>query len=373
MNRDPHDSDKPLFQRDDAIGELLRRGNAELGKNSGQAEAQRRLEERLEKRSRRPWLVPAVAVAALATLALVYPTTSPKRAPKPAAASPLAAVLPAVRENQPVVTPLDVQSTLDQGQTRLPDGSAVQLAAATKASWKRTQRGIHVELASGEVHVMVGEQPAGQEFVVRAGTYRFVVLGTEASVRSTMYESHLEVFAGKVEVQKDDNTVAFVQAGEYWEGPNRTPGKSDRDRPQAPRQERRAEELAPENIAPPSEDCTALVKSQAFVPATACYERQAQKTGLSAELALIELARLRLSALGDAPGAVRALEEHVQRFPNGVLKNPAELAMVRALSAAGRHADALRALEPLIARGGPKHAELLQLRGELEVRAGSSR
>ena len=91
-------------------------------------------------------------------------------------------------------------------------------------------------------------------------------------------------------------------------------------------------------------------------------------SGLSAELALYELARLRLSALGDATGAVSALEEHRRRFAKGALKNQVALSLVRALSAAGRHAEAVRALEPLIAQGGPKQAELEALKAELEAK-----
>lgn len=63
--------------------------------------------------------------------------------------------------------------------------------------------------------------------------------------------------------------------------------------------------------------CDALVKAQAFGRAAACYEHRAQGSGLDAELALYELARLRLNALGDAAGAARACELYRARFPGG--------------------------------------------------------
>jgi hypothetical protein len=367
MTPERPEMDAPLFRRDDAVGELLRKGNAEFGHNVGQAEAQRRLEALLEKRAQRSPLVPALAIAAAVALAFVYAVGSSREAPKPPFETPLA-VVPVTPDTKPVVTPLEIDSALAQGQTHLPDGSAVELADHSKAHWRRTKSGIHVELDAGEVRLAVNKQPSGQEFVVRAGSYRFIVLGTELSVRNTMYESHLQVFSGRVEVQKDEHTVAFVKGGEHWEGPNRAAG-TEKSRAPAPREQRRAEELAPENIAPPAEDCTQLVKSQAFTPAAACYARQAEGTGLAAELALLELSRLRLSALGDADGAVRALAEHQRRFPAGVLTNQAQFAMVRALAAAGHHAEALSALEPLIARGGPKLAELRQLEAELRSAA----
>jgi hypothetical protein len=375
MKREPHEVDTPLFRRDDAVGELLRRGNAEFLANSGQAEAQRRLEARLARPAPRARLAMSLAAAAVVTLVFVYTVRSPVRAPEPAP-QPQLATAPQRGEQEPVVTPPrvndEIAGTLAQGPTRLPDGSAVELAAASKASWQRTARGIHVELSSGELRVAVPAQATGQAFEVRAGSYRFVVLGTELSVRSTMYESHLEVFSGRVEVHKEQRTVAVVKAGERWVGTHHTGGASAKHREPAARE---APEPLPEpaHVAPKAEDCTVLVKAQAFAPAAACYARQAEGSGLAAELALFELSRLRVSALSDAPGAVRALEEHQRRFPAGALSQQVQLAMVRTLSAAGRHADALRALEPLIARGGPKRAELEQLRGELEVRVGAQR
>ena len=51
---------------------------------------------------------------------------------------------------------------------------------------------------------------------------------------------------------------------------------------------------------------------------------------MTAEFALFELARLRLSALNDREGAVRALEEHQRRFASGALSHQVQVALARA-------------------------------------------
>jgi hypothetical protein len=370
VKRPPHGDSTPLAERAGALGELLRRGNAELAENTRQPEALRRLEARLSRqKEQRSWLVPAFGLGAAGALASFLLLQEPAAAPE-LVRTGMPERPPAAQSARPA--PVEPESTFAQGSTKLPDGSAVQVAAQSQARWKRTRRGIQVELAAGEVRCDVPEQPAGQEFVITTGSYRFVVLGTELSVRNTMEESYLEVFSGSVQVQRDAETVATVSAGERWVGPN----AAAREQPEAPeelpalREARRAE---PAPVAPgpaPAADCTALVKSQTFAEAASCYALQAEGSGLAAELALFELSRLRLSALHDASGAVRTLEEHQQRFPRGVLTSQVQVALVRALSAAGRHEDALEALEPLIARGGQKRGELERLQSELRALAG---
>jgi hypothetical protein len=95
---------------------------------------------------------------------------------------------------------------------------------------------------------------------------------------------------------------------------------------------------APAKPAPSFEPatCDALVKAQAFDRAAHCYERRAQGTGLDAELALYELARLRLNALGDAAGAARACELYRARFPAGSFRSQIDKLWQRADLAAAK-------------------------------------
>jgi hypothetical protein len=362
--------DRPLVERDDALGGLMRRANAEFARDIDAHAALRRLEARREQPKSRFFSLGglALAPALLACAWLAWLVLEPNRAAAPTVAMHT--------PEAPVQAP-EVEQSLALGPTKLPDGSSVETSRESRARWRRTARGIRVRLAAGEVRCAVTKQQGEKRFVVEAGGYAFVVLGTELRVQRSAEQSRLEVLSGRVEVRRGDASLAFVGAGQSWSGPTLseatpapTPQPSATAEPSvAPRPVHDRSAKPPKSEpAPPGEDCAARVKEQDFAQAERCYAQQAQGSGLSAELALYELSRLRLSALGNAAGAVSALEEHRQRFARGVLTSQVELSLVRALSAAGRHAEAVRALEPLIARGGPKQAELTALKAELETK-----
>ena len=97
--------------------------------------------------------------------------------------------------------------------------------------------------------------------------------------------------------------------------------------------------------------------------AIACFQEQAASGGLTAEVALLEIARLRRDVSGDLGGAERALDEYRRRFPRGTLSAEAGIARVelllrlgRAERGAGRGARAARGRGRLLARGLPGQA-----------------
>jgi hypothetical protein len=358
---EPLRPDAPLSSRDDALGALLRRANHEFSQHIDRQASLHRLEAQLNQPAPRPLRVPVLLFApALLALALfAWPRLTSRTDDHPGV--PVAQVASA---------PLDVEVTLADGKTALPDGSSVVVSRASHARWQRTPRGIRVRLARGQVHCQVTKQRGDQRFVVEAGEYSFVVLGTELRVERAEHSARLDVSSGRVEVTKGEQTLAFVSAGGSWTSPEEpaAPAPSAPEPPPAqpaekpahgPRAEKRSEPA-------PAQDCAQLVKSQALSQAAECYARNAQGTGLGAELALFELARLRGSALHDTAGAVSALEEHQRRFPQGALSRQVELAHVRALAQAQRYDDALHALEPMIARAGANRTELEALKSELE-------
>lgn len=67
---------------------------------------------------------------------------------------------------------------------------------------------------------------------------------------------------------------------------------------------------------------------------------------LAQEVAILSRATRELHA-GRAASALRAIEEHQRKFPNGVLTQERRAARVQALCALGRHADAAPELERL--------------------------
>ena len=369
--------DSPLSTRDDALGALLRKSNEEFAAHIDRHASLRRLEARLNQPARSPRFLPVLACAP-ALLMLLWFAWSRVAVHEPS--------MPAearVHTQEPSAPPLEREAPLAHGKTALPDGSRVEVSAGSHAHWRRTRQGIRVRLGQGAVRCSVQKQRGDQRFVVEAGDYAFVVLGTELSVRRSAQGSELEVASGRVEVRRGNHTLAFVTAGGSWRGPALSdaaavepsklpaPPPALPPPPSKPRADHgvRAAEPAPAQV--PAEDCAALVRSQSFAAADGCYARAAQGTGLSAELALFELSRVRLSALHDAAGALRALEEHQRRFPAGALARQVQLARVRTLAALGRFGEAVQALEPMLASGGPQQAELQALKAELERKQGA--
>jgi hypothetical protein len=88
-------------------------------------------------------------------------------------------------------------------------------------------------------------------------------------------------------------------------------------------------------------DCARLTRQGAIDPALACFAHQATQPGLTGELALIELARIRRDVKGDLAGAERALAEHRRRFPHGALADEAAGSRVELLLRLGRAGEAL--------------------------------
>jgi hypothetical protein len=341
----------PLSQRDDRLGALLRQGNADFQRDIDSRRALLRLEEKRE-RQRRPLRAHAFALSLSALLlGLFYAwgfhsdgSLGAGSHAVPVAEHPLASVAPPVASEH--------ENSFYSGQTKLPDGSSVHMAAQSRARWRRTHGGIRVRLDAGQVRCAVTKQREGKRFVVEAGGYSFVVLGTELKVERDARESRLDVFSGRVEVREGTRSIAFVSAGGSWTGPTKSePAAQDVDGDASeqadsigavsPRETRKEQHPLHEKHEPvPVEDCASLLKQQAFAPAAACYGRQGEGTGLGAELALVELARLRMSALNDPDGAVSVLEEHKRRFASGVLKQQVEVALTRALAAQKRKREA---------------------------------
>lgn len=131
----------------------------------------------------------------------------------------------------------------------------------------------------------------------------------------------------------------------------------------------------PSQAQPEAEDCLALARDGRVRPAESCFERRSQGTGLSAEMALYELARLRRDVLGDAEAALDALGDYRERFPAGSLRNEVEVSRIELLARAKRGQEALQASDQLLATpaGRERAAELRLLRGNVYRASGSLR
>jgi tetratricopeptide (TPR) repeat protein len=94
---------------------------------------------------------------------------------------------------------------------------------------------------------------------------------------------------------------------------------------------------------------------------------EARGSGLTAEVALYEAARLRRDNLTDLPGALSLLREHRRRFPTGTLAYEVRLSMAEVLPKVGRYREALTDIDWLLGAqaGAERRGELLLLRGHV--------
>jgi len=129
---------------------------------------------------------------------------------------------------------------------------------------------------------------------------------------------------------------------------------------------------APATAAPVSDvgtapDCLSLARRGQTRDAEACFLKRAEGSGLGAEMALYEAARLRRDVLGDAAGALRVLAEYRTRFPAGSLRREADMSQLELLVQLGRTDEALKQSDELLSSSasGERAAELHLLRGHI--------
>lgn len=114
-------------------------------------------------------------------------------------------------------------------------------------------------------------------------------------------------------------------------------------------------------------DCMALARNSQTRQAEQCFTARAQGTGLAAEMALYEVARLRRDVLRDPESALGALDEFRRRFPSGSLRREVDMSRVEILVGLGRANDALRESAELLgsSAGRERAGELHLLRGNV--------
>jgi hypothetical protein len=114
-------------------------------------------------------------------------------------------------------------------------------------------------------------------------------------------------------------------------------------------------------------DCLSLARGGAARDAEACFLRRAEGSGLGAEMALYEVARLRRDVLADESGALAALATYRSRFSGGSLRREVDMLQLELLIEVGRTADALRESAALLtsSAAGKRAAELRLWRGHI--------
>jgi hypothetical protein len=113
--------------------------------------------------------------------------------------------------------------------------------------------------------------------------------------------------------------------------------------------------------------CAQLARDGTTELALACYDKLASGSGIMAELALFEQARLEGKMLRSPERALRTLNSYRQRFQHGSLRAEVMLAQIDWLLASGQRAPALALVDEALGSGllSERKAELERLRATL--------
>lgn len=116
-----------------------------------------------------------------------------------------------------------------------------------------------------------------------------------------------------------------------------------------------------------AKSCVELARAGAAEEAIGCYERLARGSGVTAELALFEQARLAGKVLRQPARALATLEDYRRRFPSGSLRAEVMLARIDWLLGAGDREGALGAVDEALDSGllRERTAELTRIRASL--------
>jgi hypothetical protein len=240
-------------------------------------------------------------------------------------------------------------AAIEGGVVTLADGSRVSLAEGGRlriASLRPNDVDLVLESGSASFDV----PHTNRRMVVHAARYEIVDLGTRFHI-AVANEGRVEVDVaeGSVEVHAAQEAEAprRLSAGDHWSNAA-VPVAAPAAPPPLPAPE-------PEVVAPPPGLVSSAATAAPSVPAKSAKEllelserqRLAGNTRAAAAtldvllrrhrsdpraaLAAFDLGRLRLDALGDAPGAVEALSDSIALAPNGPLREDAEARRIEAL------------------------------------------
>ena len=261
---------------------------------------------------------------------------------------------------------------LAPGKSQLPDGTSVELTDDARGTLVADAHRSTLQFDHGRLDIHVAHQVEGHAFAVRTRDVEFVVLGTRFTVVTQETQVDLSVAEGRVLVNNAANAPTIVQAGERWSNhdqPLASPDVSASAAASVTYESRSAPE-SPNPIKANDIDITACheyVRNGQLDAAQNCYLSAARGRGLTAEMALYEVARLRRDVLSNPSGSLAALDDYESRFPAGTLAPEVRIARVELLSRLGRYDEALTASAQLLASsvGRARQVELRLLRATL--------
>jgi hypothetical protein len=261
-----------------------------------------------------------------------------------------------------------VSIRLAPGKSQLADGTLVELTDDAQGMLVADSHRSSLRFDRGRLNIHVAHQSPGHSFAVKVHDVEFVVLGTRFSVVAREQAVTLDVSEGKVLVKRAAKESVIVQAGQHWSSSaevSANPAPSSAvTHPLAT--------SAPSLVAPVEKTndvshCRGYLRDGKPQQAQDCYLQIAAGKGLSAEMALYEVARLRRDVLSNPSSSLAALDDYEARFPSGTLAPEVRQARVDLLSRLGRFDEALSVSNQLLASsvGRARATELRLLRGNL--------
>jgi hypothetical protein len=258
-------------------------------------------------------------------------------------------------------------------------GTEARLESSSVMTVDRAGR---AKVDGGEVAFRVPRQPAGHSYVVLAGPYRVVVLGTRFKLRmNDVHRVFVDVQDGVAEVW-DQSRLARVGTGETWaspEVPSDVPSGAGAEAtstgpaPAHTHPHARTVALAsPGGHAVVSADDTEAAAQAALAAgetarALSLYRGLAQHGGPAGENAAYEIGKILRDRLGQPANAVAAWRRYRSDHPNGILRVETDVSIIETLVHAGDGVGALAEANDFI-RNHPdseRRAEIARVAGDL--------
>jgi hypothetical protein len=353
------------------------------------------------RRRRAPhWLWFAGGMASTAAVALAFALWPRPVAPKTQLGTP---VVSSASQTQAASADATTAAMLAPGTVRTGEGETLRLTLRGSGAEARLGPSSVMSLEgedrptveAGEVSFSVPHQPPGHAFVVQAGPYRVMVVGTKFHVRVEGTDRERQVFVsvdeGVVEVW-DRTRLARLEPGGTWASPGGTetpaaaPGEPERAAPadgvesaRSPthvhHQVTRARVVAPAAPAAPDADARAALAAGDVTRALGLYRALAQRGGPAGENAEYEIGKILRDRLGQPANAVAAWRRYRTEHPDGILRVEADVSIVETLVHGGDMDGALAEAGDFLRRhpDSERRAEMARVAGDLYRARGDCR
>jgi hypothetical protein len=342
-----------------------------------------------ERAATRTRWIPLLAVTGIALAATgAWLDARLRSADRVALAPPAGVDHPAAPDVVPLPPPATIALTTgpdELARHRLARGVSVELAA--RSALIPGDETAPPEVKVGKVRFSVPHQAPGRRYIVRAGAYQVVVIGTTFDVGVDDAGVAVAVTTGVVAVEDAASGQQLVRLvpGMRWSSkaalpprPSTGAGASPGRRPARARLAlaSAAAKVKADPVAARSfDDAEAARNAGDPRAAIARYQRLVDEGGPMAEAALYGIGVIEAEDLHDSKAALATWQRHRALYPTGMLRAEGDLSIFEALARAGKVAPALDEARGFLSRhpGSERRAEVARAAGDLARTRGDCR